>query len=190
MGVCHIIPLGGLGEVGKNMTAYEADGSIVIVDAGRAKAAHHPVRQEFAMKSSARNQLCGKVSRLATGGVNDEVEIELAGGQRIVAVVTHESAAGLGLAIGVEAFALIKASSVIVVADLETARLSARNQFSGTVTRLQPGAVNAEVVIDVGGAMSIAAIVTQQSASSLGLAPGTAVTAIFDASSVIVGVPK
>jgi molybdate transport system ATP-binding protein len=163
---------------------------IVIVDAGCAKAAHHPVRQEFAMKSSARNQLCGKVSRLATGGVNDEVEIELAGGQRIVAVVTHESAAGLGLAIGVEAFALIKASSVIVVADLETARLSARNQFSGIVTRLQPGAVNAEVVIDVGGAMSIAAIVTQQSASSLGLAPGTAVTAIFDASSVIVGVPK
>ena len=36
MGVCHIIPLGGLGEVGKNMTVYEADGSIVIVDAGLA----------------------------------------------------------------------------------------------------------------------------------------------------------
>src|SRR5437764_2435572 len=36
MGVTHIIPLGGLGEVGKNMTAYEADGSIVIVDAGLA----------------------------------------------------------------------------------------------------------------------------------------------------------
>ena len=36
MGVCRIIPLGGLGEVGKNMTAYEADGSIVVVDAGLA----------------------------------------------------------------------------------------------------------------------------------------------------------
>ena len=36
MGVCRIIPLGGLGEVGKNMTVYEADGSIVIVDAGLA----------------------------------------------------------------------------------------------------------------------------------------------------------
>ena len=36
MGVCRIIPLGGLGEVGKNMTAYEAEGSIVIVDAGLA----------------------------------------------------------------------------------------------------------------------------------------------------------
>src|SRR5438067_1010050 len=36
MGVCRIIPLGGLGEVGKNMTVFEAAGSIVIVDAGLA----------------------------------------------------------------------------------------------------------------------------------------------------------
>ena len=36
MGICRIVPLGGLGEVGKNMTVYEADGSIVIVDAGLA----------------------------------------------------------------------------------------------------------------------------------------------------------
>ena len=36
MGVCRIVPLGGLGEVGKNMTAYEADGSIIVVDAGLA----------------------------------------------------------------------------------------------------------------------------------------------------------
>jgi ribonuclease J len=36
MGFCRIIPLGGLGEVGKNMTVFEADDSIVIVDAGLA----------------------------------------------------------------------------------------------------------------------------------------------------------
>ena len=36
MGTCRIIPLGGLGEVGKNMTVFEAEGSIVIVDAGLA----------------------------------------------------------------------------------------------------------------------------------------------------------
>jgi ribonuclease J len=33
---CRIVALGGLGEVGKNMTAYECDGSIVVVDAGLA----------------------------------------------------------------------------------------------------------------------------------------------------------
>src|SRR6202035_5153275 len=36
MGVCRIIPLGGLAEVGKNMTVYEADGAIVVIDAGLA----------------------------------------------------------------------------------------------------------------------------------------------------------
>jgi ribonuclease J len=36
MGACRIVPLGGLGEVGKNMTVYEAEGSIVVVDAGLA----------------------------------------------------------------------------------------------------------------------------------------------------------
>jgi ribonuclease J len=36
MGICRIIPLGGLGEVGKNMTVYEAEESIVVVDAGLA----------------------------------------------------------------------------------------------------------------------------------------------------------
>jgi ribonuclease J len=36
LGVCRIVPLGGLGEVGKNMTVYEAEGSIVVVDAGLA----------------------------------------------------------------------------------------------------------------------------------------------------------
>ena len=36
MGICRIIPLGGLGEVGKNMTVYEAEGSIIVVDAGLA----------------------------------------------------------------------------------------------------------------------------------------------------------
>src|SRR5256885_15609552 len=36
MGSCRIIPLGGLGEVGKNMTVYEADGAILVVDAGLA----------------------------------------------------------------------------------------------------------------------------------------------------------
>ena len=79
---------------------------------------------------------------------------------------------------------------MIVIADAGTARLSARNQFAGTVASVQPGAVNAEIVIDVGGGAAIVAIVTQESAASLGLKAGSPATAIFKASSVIVGVDR
>jgi len=166
-----------------------ADDVVRMAD-GRAVADLGVPDREQNMKTSARNQLSGKVSVVASGTVNDEIELTLTAGQKIVAVVTRQSATSLGLVPGAEAFALVKASSVLVATDLGGARLSARNQLRGTVTRLQPGAVNAEVLIDVGGGQTLAAIVTQESARSLGLAPGTSVLALFKASSVILGVPR
>jgi molybdate transport system regulatory protein len=141
------------------------------------------------MKTSARNQLLGKISEVRRGSVNDEIELEIAGGQRIVATVTHESTANLGLQAGAEAFALIKASSVMVVTDGQNAKFSARNQLAGVISRLQPGAVNTELVIDLPNGGAIAAIVTNESSDTLGLTVGKQATAIFKASSVILGVP-
>jgi len=141
------------------------------------------------MKTSARNQFFGTVSGIQPGAVNDEIELDIAGGHRIVAIVTHESTASLGLAAGAQAFALVKASSIILMTEGEGARFSARNQLAGTVSRLMPGAVNTEVVLDLTGGGSIAAIITNESARSLELAEGRTATAMFKASSVIVGVP-
>ena len=72
------------------------------------------MRGEQKMKVSARNQLPGKVVRLKTGAVNSEVVIELPGGVGIAAILTSESADHLGLAVGQEATAIFKASSVII----------------------------------------------------------------------------
>jgi len=141
------------------------------------------------MKTSARNQFFGSVSRVRPGAVNDEIEIDIAGGHPLVAIVTHESTASLGLAVGTQAFALVKASSIILMTDAEGARFSARNRLEGTVARLTPGAVNTEVVLDLAGGGSIAAIITNDSARALELAEGKTATAMFKASSVIVGVP-
>ena len=140
------------------------------------------------MKTSARNQFIGTVKRVRAGAVNDEIEIETAGGLRVVATVTTESRASLGLAAGVKAFALVKASSVILLTDLGTARLSARNQFAGRVQKVTPGAVNSEVVIDLPSGGQLAAVITNESATNLALATGSPVTAVFKATSVIVGV--
>jgi len=143
----------------------------------------------FKMRTSARNQFFGSVTHVERGAVNDEVLLEIAGGQTIVAIVTHESAESLALAPGRQAFALIKSSSVIVMTEGGGARLSARNQLQGTVTRLMRGAVNAEVVIGLPGGGSVAATITNDSAAALGLEEGAAATALFKASSVILGVP-
>lgn len=139
------------------------------------------------MKTSARNQFAGRVVAVKRGAVNDEIEIDIAGGQRIVAVVTHESTESLGLKAGREAIALVKASSVILMVDGEKTKLSTRNRLAGKVSRIEPGAVNSEVVVDLPGGGAVAAIITAESVKSLGLRVGKPVTAIFKASSVIVG---
>ena len=140
------------------------------------------------MKTSARNQYVGSVASVRAGAVNDEVEIAVQGGPRIVAVITGESTKSLGLRTGMTAVAMVKSSSVLIATDLEGAKISARNQFSGVVSAVQPGAVNAEVTVDIDGGGSITAIVTQGSLKSLGLAVGVRATAFFKASSVIVAV--
>jgi molybdate transport system regulatory protein len=139
------------------------------------------------MKTSARNTFTGTVSDLRHGAVNDEVGIALAGGRSIHAIITSGSAKALDLQVGSEVFALVKSSSVILVADEGPARFSARNRLRGRITRLETGAVNTEVVLDADG-QALAAIITNESARNLGLAVGGSVLAIFKASSVIVGV--
>ncbi|MGA9915746.1 MAG: TOBE domain-containing protein [Paraburkholderia sp.] len=143
------------------------------------------------VKTSARNQLYGTVSALTRGTVNDEVSLALAGGHTIVAVVTHESTETLGLVVGAAAFALIKASWVMLLVENESGaqpKLSARNQLRGTVQSVKRGAVNAEVSLALEGGAVITAVVTNQSVDTLGLAEGGTAVAVFKASSVILGV--
>ncbi|WCM23213.1 TOBE domain-containing protein [Paraburkholderia bryophila] len=143
------------------------------------------------VKTSARNQLYGTVSAVTRGSVNDEVSLALAGGHEIVAVVTHESTETLGLAVGAAAFALIKASWVVLLVEDDSGtplKLSARNQLRGTVLSVKRGVVSAEVSLGLDGGAVITAVVTNESVDTLELAEGSVAVAAFKASSVILGV--
>lgn len=140
------------------------------------------------MKTSARNQFSGTVAKVTTGAVNDEIELDISGGLKIIAIITHESTKSLGLAPGAKAVALIKASSIILVADDEGVRFSTRNRLTGKISKVATGAVNSEVVIALASGGSIAAIITNESATSLGLKVGDTASALFKASNVIVAV--
>ena len=69
------------------------------------------------MRLSARNQLKGKVISIEKGAVNGIVGIELKGGDVITATISLSSIQELGLAVDKEAYAVIKATSVMVGVD-------------------------------------------------------------------------
>jgi molybdate transport system regulatory protein len=140
------------------------------------------------MNVSARNQLKGTISAVNPGPVSTEVVLDLAGGDKLVAVVTTGSAQKLGLKPGSHAVGLIKAPSVMLVTDAAQYRFSARNQFAGTISDVAKGAVNSEVALRLPGGSVIYAVVTNDAVAELQLAPGQSATALIKASQVIIGV--
>ena len=69
------------------------------------------------MKLSARNMLKGKVVKIVRGAVNAEVTLELPGKIQVVSIITNGSVKSLALKEGMEAYAVVKASSVMIAVD-------------------------------------------------------------------------
>jgi molybdate transport system regulatory protein len=144
--------------------------------------------KEYIMKISARNVFQGKITEIKPGMVNAEVDITLRGNDRIVAVVTNSSLQSLGLATGKAVTALLKASSVLVMTDSSGIALSARNVLTGKVSKVSSGQVNAEVAIALPSGATVYATITNDAVTELGIKEGVSASAVFKASSVIVGV--
>jgi molybdopterin-binding protein len=142
------------------------------------------------MTISARNQLTGMVSHIADGAINDEVELTLNGGGKLVAVVTRSSREALGLKPGKEAVALIKAPWVMLATEDCGYQFSARNQFSGTVLSLLRGAVNTTVNIKIDGGSELTSVITNEAADEMVLKNGSRLIALIKASSVLLAVKK
>lgn len=140
------------------------------------------------MRISARNVFKGKITALKEGPVSAEVEVTTAGGDKIVATVTDASVKSLGLAVGKEAVALVKAPSVILLVGAPEYRFTARNQLKGKVTAVSKGAVNSQVTVALAGGSTVSAVVTNEAEKEMSLAVGAEVTALFKASQVVLGV--
>jgi molybdate transport system regulatory protein len=144
--------------------------------------------KRISMKVSARNIFAGTISGLTKGAVNSEVILTMKGGDELVSVITNESIENLGLRVGADAYALIKASSILIGKDLEKTRLSTRNILQGKIVKLIEGAVNTEVILELSGGNTISAIITNASAESLSLRESDRVCAICKSSDIILGV--
>ena len=69
------------------------------------------------MKISARNQFKGKVVSIEPGAVNGIVKIDIGGGNVVISTISMGSVNELGLEVGKDVYAVVKATSVMVAID-------------------------------------------------------------------------
>jgi|AMWB02.1.fsa_nt_gi molybdate transport system regulatory protein len=140
------------------------------------------------LQASARNVFAGRVTGIVKGEVKSEVALTLKNSDRIVAIITNDSVQSLGLSEGVDAYAIVKAGSVIIGEGEDKPRVSIRNKLPGRIVSLSRGTVNTEIDVELAGDNRICAVITNECARDLDLAEGSQVWAMFKASSVILGV--
>ncbi|MDX1351916.1 MAG: TOBE domain-containing protein [Thiomicrorhabdus sp.] len=147
------------------------------------------IMRKVSMKTSARNLFHGSVTQITPGAVNCEVVLAIGHDMQVVAHITPDSLERLGLEVGSDAYALIKASWVILTEDINGAfKTSARNQFCGEITHIEKGAVNSDITVDVGGGQTLSAIITNQSVENLDLHVGGRCCALIKSSHVLLAV--
>lgn len=140
--------------------------------------------RRLSVKTSARNQFVGTVTSLDdTGGMTD-VRLGLPGGDILVVAITPASVANMGLAVGAEAYALVKAPWVSVSATAPR-RHPTRNVLAGTLTGLQPGQTRTELTVTTAGGRVVAASMANAAVTDRGLRKGQPAWASFATDSAI-----
>ena len=138
------------------------------------------------MKLSARNQLPGIIAAVTKGAVNGIVTIDV-NGTPVSATISVNAIDELGLAAGKKAYAVIKATEVMVGKGNHLP-LSARNQFPGKVAGIEKGAVNSIVKLNVLGGLTVSATISNNAVAELDLKTGDDALAVIKATSVMVGI--
>lgn len=142
------------------------------------------------MQTSARNEFLGTVDHIKYGPINAEVVIQLKGNEKLVAVITQNSAEYLALKEGSDVYALIKALQVYLMPLEHKLKVSARNCLTGTVVAVTMGPVNSEVTLELASGNTLKAVVTKDAFDELGIKTGVKMCGFFKASNVILAVKE
>lgn len=147
-----------------------------------------PLLQRITMRISAKNVFSGTVCEITRDISVSQVVLQLKSGHQMTAVISTDSVDALELEVGSSAYAVVKASSVMIANNHLSLKISAKNRIAGRITKITESAVVGEVVLDIGASETITATITDSSVRNLGLQEGDEVCAIIKATSVIVGV--
>ena len=136
------------------------------------------------MKISARNQFKGIVTNINEGAVNAIVSIE-ANGEVISSTISLNAVKELGLKKGDAAYAIIKATEVMIATELP--KISARNKFHGVIKGIQSGSVNDIVTLETKFGV-VSSTISKNAVEEIELSVGKEAYAIIKATSVMVGI--
>ncbi len=170
----HLLELADAHDVARRAVQARAGGAAIAV-------------ASLSIRTSMRNQLPATVAAVEATGRIARVVLHLPGGDVIAARITQESAELLGLALGLVAIALCKATAVQVQRVDADAKPNRRrgNFLTGTVTRVARGENGDEIVVALAGDQQLVGF----AASGSGLRTRQRVVAIVDEAAVVVALP-
>ena len=137
------------------------------------------------LRTSARNQLSGRVSAIHSQGRNDLIEITLGDDNRLQAQITHDSTLHLELAIGSTVVALFKAGCLELLPSEPPAEGALRGEVEEV---LDEGDDPCEVRIALPGGQRLCALLDARQLPALDLAVGRAIQARVSPSQVLLGI--
>lgn len=141
------------------------------------------------LRTSARNQLHGKVVVIDAQGRNDRIRLELAEGLLIDAQITHDSTLRLELETGTEVVALIKAGWLELLG-IDQAATHGNNCLKGTIEEILDAEDSpSEVRIGLPNGQTLCALAEPLHLKNLGLAAGKPVQVQIAPSNILLGTP-
>lgn len=141
------------------------------------------------LRTSARNQLHGKVVAIETQGHNDRIRLELAEGLSIAAQITHDSTVRLDLQTGTEVVALIKAGWLDVLGSGDEAT-PGHNCLEGVIEQILDAEDGpCEVRIGLRNGQTLCALAEPLHLRTLGLGTDKVVRVQFSPANVLLGTP-
>lgn len=141
------------------------------------------------LRTSARNQLHGRVERITRHGRNDVIDLQLAGELSVQAQITHDSSERLELEIGTDVFALIKAGWLEVLAPSAEVT-TGHNCLTGTVEEiLDADDGPSEVRIILPSGQTLCALADPDHLKALGFKAQSPVKVQFAPANVLIGTP-
>ncbi|VVM73951.1 MULTISPECIES: TOBE domain-containing protein [Pseudomonas] len=141
------------------------------------------------LRTSARNQLHGKVIAIEPQGRNDLIRLEVAEGVIVAAQITHDSTERLELQTGTEVVALIKAGWLDVL-QIDSVETPENNCLSGIIEKiLDADDGPSEVRITLPNGLTLCALAEPSHLQASGLTCGKPVRVEFSPSRVLLGTP-